>query len=69
MKNAVNANIKNTIPPMIVTEKEKKRTNKLLHLKMKHSKLWSNKKDHGILWRNFLNKPQLLLPKVKPHNV
>ena len=26
MKNAVNANIKNTIPPMIVTEKEKKQT-------------------------------------------
>ena len=25
MKNAVNANIKNTIPPMIVTEKEKKK--------------------------------------------
>lgn len=49
MKNAVNANIKNTIPPMIVTEKEKKQTNKLLHLKIKHSKLWSNKKDHGIL--------------------
>ena len=24
MKNAVNANIKNTIPPMMVTEKEKK---------------------------------------------
>ena len=50
MKNAVNANIKNTIPPMMVTEKEKKKqTNKLLHLEIKHSKLRSNNKDHGIL--------------------
>lgn len=49
MKNAVNANIKNTIPPMIVTEKEKKQTNKSLRLKIKHSKLQNNIKDHGIL--------------------
>lgn len=34
---------------MIVTEKEKKQTNKSLHLKIKHSKLRSNNKDHGIL--------------------
>ena len=30
--------------------KKKKKTNKLLHLEIKHSKLPSNNKDHGILW-------------------